>query len=296
MGVKNVYNIKCNKGENSTMEIEVLEKRINDKKVQIEKLNKKIEKLNSSKNVGEFIKKMGWLFADDYNDVKKFKTMDDLINSNESKRKFSTPKESVELAYSEYLTDVDKEISRVERTIAETQNTITKYENMLAVENEKNETIQIPELKEFFENWKVEILKYVDERLKEYNKVVDEHNKWARENNYASQPQRDEEYRKYRSKVKSILTGWVAVRKEKGNKDFEKYVDHYMRDRYVELVNKVSDITGTITNVDLDIGVDGSINGIVTGTEGTAKVETIVAGGYNIQCLHYRVLVHEVKK
>lgn len=278
------------------MEIEVLEKRINDKKAQIEKSNKKIEKLNGSKNVGGFIKEMGWLFADDYNDVKKFKTMDDLINSNESKRKFSNPKESVELAYSEYLTDVDKEISRVERTIAEAQNTITKYENMLAVENEKNETIQIPELKEFFENWKVEILKYVDERLEEYNKVVDEYNKWARENNYASQPQRSEEYRKYRSKVKSILTGWVAVRKEKGSKDFEKYVDRYMRDRYVELVNKVSDITGTITNVDLDIGVDGSINGIVTGTEGTANVETIVAGGYNIQCLHYRVLVHEVKK
>ena len=41
----------------------------------------------------------------------------------------------------------------------------------------------------------------------------------------------------------------------------------------------------------LTIGVDGNINGTVTGDKATVNVETILAGGYNIQCLHYRVLV-----
>lgn len=33
---------------------------------------------------------------------------------------------------------------------------------------------------------------------------------------------------------------------------------------------------------------------MIQGENGKCKIETIYAGGYNIQCLHYRVLVHKV--
>lgn len=279
------------------MEIEVLEKRINDKKLQLEKLNKKIEKLQNSKNEKGFIKEVGWLFADN-DELETAKTLEDLINSKESKRKFSDPKAKVESEYNDYLKQQDDEIRRVQRSIEDVQNTITKYENMLVVEKSKNETIEIPELRKFFENWKKEIIDFAEKGLKEYWKIqkemADFHNKAISSSNYTEEEIRSK-LADYRKQINDILTGWVKVRKDKTVADFEKYVDRYMKDRYIELVNKVSDITGTITNVNLSIGADGSINGYVEGTNGTAKVETIVAGGYNIQCLHYRVLVHKVR-
>ena len=41
--------------------------------------------------------------------------------------------------------------------------------------------------------------------------------------------------------------------------------------------------------------MNGEINGIAEGEKGRAKVETIGAGGYNIQCYHFRVLVNKIE-
>lgn len=43
------------------------------------------------------------------------------------------------------------------------------------------------------------------------------------------------------------------------------------------------------------IGPDGRINGIIPGPKGRLSIKSIFAGGYNIQCLHVRVLVHKLK-
>ena len=54
---------------------------------------------------------------------------------------------------------------------------------------------------------------------------------------------------------------------------------------------RIMKITGTIIDTNLYVGHDGNINGTARGIIGTASVTTIFAGGYNIQCLHFRVLV-----
>lgn len=51
------------------------------------------------------------------------------------------------------------------------------------------------------------------------------------------------------------------------------------------MVGKITDAKG------LTIGMNGELNGLVIGDKDSATVTTILAGGYNIQCLHYRVLV-----
>lgn len=67
--------------------------------------------------------------------------------------------------------------------------------------------------------------------------------------------------------------------------------------KYDDLVNRITKVTGVITDASgLYIGdKNGEINGVVIGEDGKAKVETISAGGYAVQCFHYRVLVHKIK-
>ena len=75
-----------------------------------------------------------------------------------------------------------------------------------------------------------------------------------------------------------------------------KYLKEEKTRKYQDLVTRVTEKVGDILDASgLRIGrQNGEINGIVTGSKGQAKVETISAGGYNIQCFHYRVLVHKL--
>lgn len=68
----------------------------------------------------------------------------------------------------------------------------------------------------------------------------------------------------------------------------------------LDMIERTIAYTGKITNCDwLELNRDNTgytiINGIVIGEKGKAKIESIGAGGYNIQRYHIRVLVKEVK-
>lgn len=59
-----------------------------------------------------------------------------------------------------------------------------------------------------------------------------------------------------------------------------------------KLISTVEKKAGKIIDVsELYIGVDGNINGSIKGELKTVSVNTIYAGGYNVQCLHYRILI-----
>ena len=62
-----------------------------------------------------------------------------------------------------------------------------------------------------------------------------------------------------------------------------------------DLIHRIKDRVGEITNME-DVHFAGkALNGVVEGTMGKVRLETILAGGYNIQRLHYRVILHNEK-
>ena len=69
--------------------------------------------------------------------------------------------------------------------------------------------------------------------------------------------------------------------------------DQAVIDQKIKIVTRTFKKVGKIVDISFaTIGNDGSFNGIVIGENGTANIQTVLAGGYNIQRLHYRVLVH----
>lgn len=66
--------------------------------------------------------------------------------------------------------------------------------------------------------------------------------------------------------------------------------------KYDFIIERTNAIVGQITDAsNLSIGDAHELNGIIVGTKGTANVRTIGAGGYNIQCFHFRTLITRVK-
>lgn len=64
--------------------------------------------------------------------------------------------------------------------------------------------------------------------------------------------------------------------------------------KYDFIIERTNQIVGTITDAsNLKIGAKDDLNGYIIGTKGIAKVQTIGAGGYNIQCFHFRTLINK---
>ena len=83
---------------------------------------------------------------------------------------------------------------------------------------------------------------------------------------------------------------------EEALKKLEKDLGKEWNRKYDFIIERTNAIVGTITDAsNLKIGAKDDLNGYIIGTKGTAKVQTIGAGGYNIQCFHFRTLINEMK-
>jgi len=182
-------------------------------------------------------------------------------------------------------------------------------------EQAKNEVERIPVIEEFLEAWKVKVIEWFKEeyqKLKEYHKELSKKEKefrlWQEETHiyhYGKEYKEKQkelgidhetQAKKLSSSFHSFTLKLYQLYRNSWEKELEREIEKDKNVKRQFLVSRVKKITGKITDAhNLYIGLNGEINGFVIGENGKAKVETISAGGYNIQCWHFRVLVKEIK-
>ena len=301
------------------MSKEALLDRLAKLETRIEKINKRISKWENKKNVESYIKENIGGYKSCRNNPKEVKTLEDLIRCRYidfgGRDTLEECRYFIESDYKSFLDECDNEIKYAKRDLEDINLTKKNYLNALALLDEKESRPVIKIFKDFFDNWKDEILELVRPLVDEYYKVGDDISSWDSNRWALLQTMSKEEWTtKYKELIQTqkeiYKTSWVGTAIDLNfridEKEFIRHVDSYMQDRYHELVEKVTEITGNITDVsDLRVGMDGTLNGIIIGEDGKAKVETIVAGGYNTdrivnvkhgQVRHYRVLVRPYNK
>lgn len=177
-------------------------------------------------------------------------------------------------------------IKSAKKSIEDENEKLQKYENMLEVETSKNDIlINLPETIITFMN-------DIIARWNEYDKL-----KKHKINQYFNEYDRfGVNYKEFCRNVYNKFGKDAFEFRQKTDEQIEKDNTRDAKNLILDFINRVSEKTGTITsfsNLSLDRDNSGYaiINGIVKGVKGDAKVESIYAGGYNIQRLHIRVLV-----
>lgn len=176
----------------------------------------------------------------------------------------------------EYLRN---DIERLKDEVEETKKSLEKYEKQLAGELEK-EKIILTEIPESMKRMQEELVKGWDEYdIKRRNKIRED----RRNMEYVEWGQ------KYSTNERMHLMYQTDEQIHNDNVQSAKYM-------ILDLYYRVKAITGEVTDwsgIECEMGNMGAVlTGKVIGKEGIATVETILAGGYNIQRLHVRTLVH----
>ena len=176
---------------------------------------------------------------------------------------------------------LENDLKRLASEIEETQKTIENYRAQLDGEIKRQSllTLEVPEVLKSLQN--------------ELVTGWDEYDKTRRERMKADH--RELEYREFCKKYRGQDTSIMY------KKDDEIHAEN-VRDAesiILNLVNRVKEITGEITSwngLHITAGNGGwsVLNGYVEGKEGRCRVESIGAGGYNIQRYHIRVLVKPI--
>ena len=218
------------------------------------------------------------------------------------------------------------------RDLEEAKNALAKYEADLVIANEKAASRNVPAIQKFLDIWKERMTKFFGDGLKEYfdeGAAVYELYKYANSLDYGTE-ERAEAQKKYEAANKAykvncygrfetrehVRNGRTIRNEYKVEEGKYEYLRPYNREytlkdamaklkkdldaeairKYDFIIERTNAIVGKITDASaLEVGEKGDLNGFIKGERGTAKVETIGAGGYNIQCFHFRTLIHEVK-
>lgn len=237
-------------------------------------INELVRRLgNASEKVGKIVKKIA-KWESKINSEKEFKKEYDWLNNFEERKEY----------YKEqWINHCMIEIRRTQNELKEAQKLVEKYESLISYEQNK-QVEEVPVIREFLENWANSFLTWAKELRKEYYARNSEYCKlW---NSRQLTKDQELEYKEYCSYLPRYI---------KDGTDLETMVAKEKKAKYEMLVNRCKEVIGAIVDAKaLKISGNGELNGFIDGSNGRCKIETIGAGGYNIQCFHFRVLVKKV--
>ena len=254
--------------------VEFITKRIEGKEKELEKLTKKMERIRKAEATG-------WTVNPYY--------------------------------YSEY------DIRVTTRDIEDAQRALDNYKAQLATETEKDNSRNVEVILAFLEGWKARVRWQYTAGLTEYYEE-----KQAVREAYGT-PEYDETRKAFYTKCHGVyeyrtsVNPWTKreerykVKIEDGEYEYlkaytvestlegalarlEKDITQEAKRKYDFIIERTNKIVGTITDAsNLRIGAKDDLNGYIIGDRGTAKVQTIGAGGYAVQCFHFRTLINPMK-
>lgn len=206
----------------------------------------------------------------------------------------------------------ERDIRITTRDLEEAQKALEDYKAQMISETEKANSRNIPAIIEFLEMWKERVTEYYHrsftdflEAREDWYKINREHCEWSNREGWRMRKDNREEYdrinKEYEECRKEYMSRWSFIFEyvECDTFNDEKLAKYLKKDadaKYDFIIERTNAIVGQITDAtNLRIGNKGDLNGFIIGEKGTAKVETIGAGGYNIQCFHFRTLINKVK-
>ncbi len=188
------------------------------------------------------------------------------------------------------------------------ESALENYKQQLAEINNKAASRNVPAITEFLNQWELRVTEWL---LAERNKFLVAQKEYSAKDhelvdawNNAHGDNWREEKNRINKEILELRDNFRATWSHvlQFNHGSDTWENTMLKDiavekdrKYDDLLNRVIAITGPIKDAyGLYVGLKGDLDGVVVGENGTAQVQTIGAGGWNIQRYHYRTLVKKI--
>lgn len=206
----------------------------------------------------------------------------------------------------------DSDLRHAERDLVKTQAKLVEYQKQLDAANARATKRNIPVITEFLNQWEAMSILFFEGEAKRYIPLMKEFSELSRKKHaaadeiqnskekWATYHKLSEEYRAFERKWNHVLQFGHIYEDEGISKEWTARMKHEVAkdkdQKYDFIIAKTNEYIGSITDASgLRIGAKGDLNGYIKGPKGTVHVQTVGAGGWNIQRFHFRTLFHKIK-